>query len=647
LIANPKLADKLNDTLRIQWNAVCNPRVSFLSTPQAIEICRFYPVRLDVLGSRLDALAGVLAQSGYQAAQQALEGYLKQDPELYWVVQRCLFRQRVSEQVFQVLSAGVSEGTDVYKFCTDHLRSPTAIEATFEDKRRRKEAQKMLESAPARPEASGPLAGLADLLQNYNPKQPVKKILSDLEVSKNSIHSILADTGDILTARVASEALRRFSRRTGKESDRSIADEYEAGRLYRFGLGAESFLKTYQRTAEVGHYFIDVKDYTRRTSLLKEEVMADFIRREFYEPILAIGQEFYRGLPQLSDRGGLYLNNLLGDAVSFSGDVVALLNIARSIRVHLDSYSQSLSRRLDQTDLARKVAVIQERFDDTRIRLESWGPKGKDAIQRLEAAREEALGKIKGENLVAGSFIAYGASPAVVTFEDPIWGGVQVSIAEKINESARGTARSGSVLAFTLALLQLQRQRTNNPNLELPFRVYVANTMSLPLPPEAELALKHAFAQSNQEKALQIFGHVAKNHVEGTLAGGREAVENYMIQGMTLYNAGDALSGEALRAYREARTGELEFHDRTIRVSELGPEILNRFGCSQPDLHLIVGMSPFGKDPELFRYAGTVVFKGFERDAPTEIWEMINPEDTFGKLLSKSAAIVFGGPAAF
>jgi hypothetical protein len=535
----------------------------------------------------------------------------------------------------------------LWKFCIERLGSLRTLEVTFSDKRKRKEAQKLVESAPVRPEVSGPLRGLADLLQNYNPKNPVKKIFSDQEVVKSSVQSMLADAGDILAARLAAEELRRFSPRTGKESDRSLVDEYEAGRLYRFGLGVENFLMTYQRTAEVGHYFIDVKDYTRRTALLKEEVMADFIRREFYEPILAIGQEFYHGLPQLSDRGGLYLNNLLGDAVSFSGDIVTLVSITRRIRSHLDSYSHSLSRRLDQSDLSRKAAVIQARFEKTQARLEAWGQKGLQAIKRLEAARDEALGKITGENLVAGSFIAYGASPAVVTFEDPVWGRVQVSIAEKINESARGTERSGSVLGSTLALLQYQRQQTRNPNLQLPFKVYVTNTMSLPLPPEAELALKHAFAQGNHERAEQIYGHVAHNHIEGTLAGGAEAIEEYMLQGMALYNSGDALSGEALQAYRQARASDLEFSERTIKVAELGTEVLNRYGFSQPQLRLLVGISHFGKDPEIFRFAGTVVFKGFERDAATEIWEMINIEDPLGQILAKSPAVVFGGQSTF
>lgn len=107
----------------------------------------------------------------------------------------------------------------------------------------------------------------------------------------------------------------------------------EAGRLYRFGLSVAPFLRGYQRAPEVGHYFIDVKDYTRRTAMLKEDVMADFIRREFYAPILAIAREYHHGLPQLGDRGGVHLNNLLGAALALQ-DAYRRGDRARALAVY-------------------------------------------------------------------------------------------------------------------------------------------------------------------------------------------------------------------------------------------------------------------------------------------------------------------------
>ena len=102
-----------------------------------------------------------------------------------------------------VLAAGVSEGSELCRFCVDRLRNRRLLESTFTDKRRRKEALKLIESAPARPEATGPLSGLADLLSGYNPKNPVRKLLTDQELLKNAVQSMLADAGDILASRVS------------------------------------------------------------------------------------------------------------------------------------------------------------------------------------------------------------------------------------------------------------------------------------------------------------------------------------------------------------------------------------------------------------------------------------------------------------
>jgi hypothetical protein len=390
----------------------------------------------------------------------------------------------------------------------------------------------------------------------------------------------------------------------------------------------------------VGHYFIDVKDYTRRTSLLKEEIMADFIRREFYEPILAIAREFYKGLPQLEDRGGVYLNNLLGDAVSYSGDIVALVGVARQIRTHLDAYDRNLSSRLDRGKVTRRVEEIETRFQETRSRIQTWGSAGSDAIQRLESEREEAVGRITGQNLVAGSFISYGSAAVVVTFDDPVWGQVRVSVGEKINESARGTARSGSVNASVLAVRDFLRQRYKNPALQLPFRVYVGNTLELIHSTEVNLALRSAYLKGDQARIAQIYQHEVRQHVERTVGGGQPAVEAYLSQGMMIHNAGDALSGEALAAYREGVGKTVTLEERMVAVADLEPTIRQRFVFLAPQLRLVVGRGVDGRVCDLFHYAGTVMFKGFERDAPTEIWEIVNLEDQAGQMLALSRTLV-------
>src|SRR5437868_12032045 len=76
--------------------------------------------------------------------------------------------------------------------------------------------------------------------------------------------------------------------------------------------------------------------------MLKEAVVADFLSREFYSPILTAAARHHHGADHLHDMGGIYLNNLLGDAVSFSGDVSALVALAHDIRRALQSYGRRL-----------------------------------------------------------------------------------------------------------------------------------------------------------------------------------------------------------------------------------------------------------------------------------------------------------------
>lgn len=627
------------EELRIRWTAVINPLVSFRSHPNLMQYCRFYPVGLGILGGERESVLSTLELGGATKAAAVAQAAITGDREVNRSVMLKLVVEKGRELLLKMLETGVREDGEVFRLCHAYLRDDQVLRGTLEDKKTRKEVVKQLEAEPVSPETSVPRAEFLDLLKKYNPKDPAKKVFSEKDGARRAVESVLAEAGDVLTARAASEVLKCFSPRTGAESDRSIAQQYDGGQLYRFGLGVTPFLKKYVRGGDVGHYFIDVKDYTRRTALLKEEIMADFIRREFYEPILAIAREFYKGLPQLEDRGGVYLNNLLGDALSYSGDIVALVGTARQIRTHLDAYAQNLSSRLDRSQLARKVQAIDARFQETQTRLQAWGEAGAEALGKLKSEREEAVGRVTGEHLVAGSFIAYGSAAVVVKFDDPVWGEVRVSVAEKINESARGTARSGSVISYVQAVRDFLRRRNNNPGLELPFRVYVGNTLDLTHSPEADLALRSAYLKGDQARIVQIYQHEVQQHIQNTIGGGQPAVEAYLARGMAIHNAGDALTGEALAAYRKAAGKMVRLEDRVVPVANLEPAIRQQFVFLEPQLRLVVGRGADGQVCDLFRYAGTMIFKGFERDAPTEIWEIVNLNEQAGQMLALSRTL--------
>ena len=639
-LAAESLEGLTREELRVRWTSVINPLVSFRSHPNLMQYCRFYPLGLGILGAERESVLSTLQREGFKKAAAVAQAAMAGDRDVHRTAMMKLVVEHVRELLLKMLGSGVREDGEVFRFCHAYLRDEQVLRGTLEDKKTRKQVIKQLEAEHVPPETAVPLAEFLDLLKKYNPRDPAKKLFSEGEGTRRAVEAVLAEAGDVLTARSAAEVLKCFSPRTGAESDRSIAQQYDNGQLYRFGLGVTPFLKKYVRGGDVGHYFIDVKDYTRRTALLKEEVMADFIRREFYEPILAIAHEFYKGLPQLQDRGGVHLNNLLGDAVSYSGDIVALVGAARQIRAYLDDYAKNLSSRLDRSQLARKVQSIDARYQETQERLQTWGEAGAEALEKLKAAREEAVGRVTGEHLVAGSFIAYGAAAVVVKFDDSIWGQVQVAIGEKINESARGTARSGSVIAYVQAVRDFLRRRNNDPGLQLPFRVYLGNSLDLTHSPEADLALRAAYLQGDQARVVQIYQHEVVKHIQNTIGSGRPAVEAYLGRGMAIHNAGDALTGEALAAYRQAAAKLVRFEDRTVPIADLEPDIRGQFVFLEPQLRLVVGRGADGQVCDLFHYAGTMIFKGFERETPTEIWEIVNLSDQAGQMLAASRTLL-------
>ncbi len=576
-----------NGKLKSLWSAVCNPHVAFLSAPTSMKLCLFYPIGLDLLSGRKETVIGTLDRYGNKKTAAALLSIISQNRSLQEKIAWGWLQFHLRELLIRILAAPIDQESEIFCFYQKMLRHDYALGDKLAEKKKRKELLREMDACSIPDGEAEPIRAFREVIAKFSAKNPARKIYSDAQLLDLSVQSLLVEAGDVLAAQIFRGAQGHFSLRTGSESDRSLLEEYDNGRLYRFSRKASPLLKEYRRSQNVGHYFIDVKDFTQRTALLKEEVMAEFVRQHFYEPILAMAQEYYQGLSHLEDRGGLYLNNLLGDAVSISGDVLSLVQLTRRIRQHLDEYERSLARHLEQADL------------------------------------------------LAGSFISYGAAPSVVTISDPVRGRVDVSIAEKINESARGTARTATVLASIQARLAHLRKQPGCAGLQLPFRVYVGNTLSLPLSPVEELNLRRSFVAANGQRALRTYTDAARRHIENTLSEGRLTIDACLSRGMALYNTGDAMSGTTLAAYREAFGGDSYWTELIMPTRELSSALTQRFAFLQAQLRLWVRKSKDGKVEELFHYAGTVIFKGFERDIPIEIWEIIGSSDSIAYLLSE------------
>lgn len=104
-----------------------------------------------------------------------------------------------------------------------------------------------------------------------------------------------------------------------------------------------------------------------------------------------------------------------------------------------------------------------------------------------------------------------------------------------------------------------------------------------------------------------------------------------------IYNKGQAISEEGLRAYMKEARGDIFFFKINVRVSDLHPDIQDRFFFPEDpveiwfDVRKVEGVERVAA----FCRIGMVIFKGFESSSPTVVYEIINRDSEFFKLLLK------------
>ena len=549
------------------------------------------------------------------------------------------------------------------------------------------------------------------------------------------------------------QARRRVvDRRPGSDSV-TMKQEFEAGHLYRLSTDDHPFVKE-RVVKKEGQLFVDLKGYTRRTALAKELVMSEFLKTEFYEPIMEAARRYQTGAQLVTREQNLQLVNLLGDAVAFSGDIVTLVKIAQDIQQIFLAYRRRLQelspggdaaalatthRRMqrrrqiiteEKDGLSRELATLKKdvferssldtsamvhqlqqdyrkRFDQIqaifhelqlreksekdpalRTQLTARIANQRQSHEQLKQHREETLAGLKklsgqelndkltdlitrrhlervrqieerlrsledeeltldeaereersrsGAGLEAGLFIAYGTAAEVISLKDDVWGNQRVAVSERINEAARGTARNLAVRQRLDELLADVSQQRCLPDMELPFRVYIASTGSFQVEPAIGRIWNKAVAERDpdlMQRFLEALDGSVRKRFEAALIDDDAMTA---IQSNDIYNLGEAISAGALDAYlRQTRTSHLFFQVQT-RPDELHADLQCRFLFHQEMLGLIVGCELKRESPvfEMFRYVGQVLFRGFEGTRPTAVYEILRPGSPFVRLMAK------------
>jgi hypothetical protein len=360
--------------------------------------------------------------------------------------------------------------------------------------------------------------------------------------------------------------------------------------------------------APIGHLFADLKGFTALTANLREVEVRQFLRSSFYEPLLRLAKEYFKGGSDLADRGGIRLNNLLGDALSLSGEPLDLLEFAeRATALVRDEGRELMSKR--------RMAGTLRAGEDQRIRLEAEASELRqraargsldEAARRRQAEIAEALSALslvrdEGPELDFGFFVSFGAPPVELSIDDDVFGKVFVALAEKINESARGVERSGAVgEAIEGAVAALG----GHPPA---FRVHIGPAIAGSMPP----ALFEAWPTDPEE--VDAVAQTLRSMV--TFSGGT-----------ALYNGGIGLSGETAAAILAGETTVWRGKREALT------EILPGRSILEPRQHFV---RVTGRDggARLLRFCGRVQMKGFREPPP--IWEWLGPYfDGFDRLLA-------------
>jgi hypothetical protein len=251
-----------------------------------------------------------------------------------------------------------------------------------------------------------------------------------------------------------------------------------------------------------------------------------------------------------------------------------------------------------------------------------------DKESDLNRAYEMELASAGDAGIEYGLFISYGDAAETISFEDPFWGKMNVAIAEKLNEAARGTGRNPDIKNKLDLLLRNARKARGNPSLTFPFSVFIDKSYGFSLRSDLSAMIQKALQNKDKETARvmmeTISSHFMHDIERGMRSSGDDGWEiiNYFND---IYNLGEAISGEALQAYLKEISPHTFTFDKTVKISALHQEIQHRFFFPSPELQFTICVDRVDDQLQfdLFCQVGEVVFKGFSMHQATAVYELV------------------------
>lgn len=428
---------------------------------------------------------------------------------------------------------------------------------------------------------------------------------------------------------------------------------WKSGECYRIDLSQEP-LYLIPEFRQEAHLFVDLKDFTKRTASIKEASMGDFLRRYFYTPIFELARRLQDGDPQ-----SLAISNIVGDAVGFRGSIAPMVSLALGIREILKNAATELEKDLPEflggkpevlEEIEQEIASWQRRIDEIDGALKSAAPGTphfehltqakkslREKLAELESAREDVRSETVGFGLEAGAYVAFGAAAEVVNLSQAALGlaapaineaagYTSVTIAERLNEAARGTSRSGILRTERELRVARARKDRNSNRATLPFQVSVGKSYQMDVPVPLGDAVAAAISAGDTRSATEAVQQLSRwfhTDVQKQVSA-RTDLPGSLGRSAEFYNAGCALSQTALDAYRQATEAEYDFTQHRLEQPELPDAFLDRWVFEYgTETFITVTRKAGGGLVYILRYSGAAAFKGFEKEGGIGVWEIL------------------------
>ena len=472
-------------------------------------------------------------------------------------------------------------------------------------------------------------------------------------IIKDKIRGVLAHKLDSHAGQFTRGSSEAMVNRREKFSAELLLEEFNNGRLYRFSNDRREILRGLSIVQE-GQLIIDMKDFTKKTLKLKEIAMADFMKENFYEPILNAAKKYGVDKGLVDKESGISLNGLPGDAAIFSGGVDNLISLAEDISRIIKEYRAKVKEKF-LPKLDKHIQTIHEKYLNEKKRVaeekedlkelagddESLITLGDEVEELINDISREELEAAITEEMDAGLFITYGVKAETMLLEvkdASTDAPVKVAIGEKINEASRGTSRSQPVMNKLAMLLDREKAQRNNPDLLNPFEVHIDKIYSIRITRKLEDMLESDLGDRDRSEKSELIDKLIEEYIND-LEKLRQDMPPSSLKALDIstqiYNKGHALSKEALNAYIKETTGRKFFFKKELRTSEFDIAIQEKFFFPNNQLELWFGVEiKKGKEKVfIFSRTGELVFKGFESSPPTEIYEILDSDGTFYKAL--------------